>query len=29
MLQRYSWPYDGQCLQCHANTPGKNVGIDF
>jgi predicted CXXCH cytochrome family protein len=29
MLQRYSYPMDGQCLQCHANTPGKNVGIDF
>jgi predicted CXXCH cytochrome family protein len=29
MLQRYSWPYDGQCLQCHQVTPGDRVGIDF
>lgn len=24
MLRNYSWPYDGQCLQCH-----DRVGIDF
>lgn len=24
MLERYSWPYDGQCLQCHTR-----VGKDF
>lgn len=24
MLQRFSWPYDGQCLQCHSR-----VGKDF
>jgi predicted CXXCH cytochrome family protein len=29
MLQRYSWPYDGQCLQCHDAVDGKRVGIDF
>jgi len=29
MLKRYSHPQDGQCLQCHAVTPGKRVGIDF
>lgn len=29
MLQRYSYPYDGQCLQCHQKVPGQRVGIDF
>jgi predicted CXXCH cytochrome family protein len=29
MLQRYSYPYDGRCLQCHGIIPGKRVGIDF
>jgi predicted CXXCH cytochrome family protein len=29
MLQRFSYPFDGQCLQCHQVVVGKRVGIDF
>ncbi len=29
MLKRFSWPLDGQCLQCHGIVPGQRVGVDF
>ncbi len=29
MLRYFPAPLDGNCLMCHAVTPGKRVGIDF
>jgi predicted CXXCH cytochrome family protein len=29
MLRQFDFPKDGNCLMCHAVTPGKRVGIDF
>jgi len=29
MLRYYNAGYDGNCLMCHAVTPGNRVGIDF
>jgi len=29
MLQYYDYPYDGNCLICHAAAPGVSVGIDY
>ncbi|MHB1016869.1 MAG: cytochrome c3 family protein [Coriobacteriia bacterium] len=29
MLRRYDSPKDGNCLICHAVTPGNIVGVDF
>ncbi len=29
MLMNYAFPFDGQCLQCHAKVGYPRVGIDF
>lgn len=29
LLKPYSWPYDGNCIICHAVVPGWKVGVDY
>lgn len=29
MLRAYNYPFDGNCLMCHARVPGVKVGVDY